>query len=606
MQSYLRLIALIKPYKKALIFAFVCSVFYAFLNAVAIWFSASFITAIFTPEMNQSVPSVSGQGADLNESLKILAWDFIGRGDQFTVVQRAVAIFFLAFLLRNLFQVAQLYFISFIEQRVIKDLRDKLYSHMLSQSLSFFHRRKSGELASITINDVTALNDKMMKAIRFIMREPFVIIIFLFLLFTISWKLTLAAMVILPIAGFMIDKLGKSLKRKSTRMQEALSGVTSLLYERLGGIRLIKVAGTEAEEEAQFEQTTKKFYKQAFRQRRFDFLTAPLTEILGLAIISMILLYGGFLVFKTGAIDAEDFVRFVAILFSILTPAKSLGEAYNSIQVASASADRIFRLLDIDERLPIPTNPQTIYTLEDTITLDNVSFRYREAKRNALTNINLAIKRGETIALVGPSGAGKTTLIGLIIRLFDPDKGTVQFDGKDVKSLNPINLHRLFGVVSQDIVLFNDTVAANIGYGVDEVNMEKIQQAAKLAYADDFIQSLPEGYQARIGDRGVRLSGGQQQRLSIARALVHDPPVIIFDEATSQLDSESERLIQQALESLRAKHTLIIIAHRLATVRRADRIVVLERGKIIDSGTYEELLQGCKLFARLCHQQFLA
>lgn len=606
MQSYLRLITLFKPYKRALFLAFVSSAMYALFNAIAIWFSASFVAAIFTPEGGQLVPSAANPASGLNEALKTMAWNLIGQGDRFDVVKRAVVIFFLAFFLRNLFQVVQLYFVSFIEQRVIRDLRDKLYGHLLSQSLSFFHRRKAGELASITINDVTALNDRMMKAVKFTMREPFVIGVFLFLLFTISWKLTLAALVILPVAGLLIDKLGRSLKRKSARMQEALSEVTSLLYERLGGIRLIKTTGTEAAEEGLFRETTTTYYRKALRQRRFDFLSVPVTEILGLAIIALILLYGGFLVFRIQSMDAEDFIRFIAILFSILAPAKALGEAYTSMQVASASADRIFRVLDADERLPTAQDPIVVRTLERSIKFEDVSFRYKESKRNALSHVSLEIRRGETVALVGPSGAGKTTLIGLIIRLFDPTEGTVRLDGEDLRELDAVALRRLFGVVSQDIILFNDTVAANIGYGLDKNNEEEVRQAAKLAYADNFIRSLPQGYETKIGDRGVRLSGGQQQRLSIARALVHDPPVIIFDEATSQLDSESEALIQQALESLRREHTMIIIAHRLATIRRADRIVVLEKGMILDSGSYGELYHRCELFARLCQQQFLA
>jgi subfamily B ATP-binding cassette protein MsbA len=604
MKSYLRLLSLVKPYRRTLAFAFVCSAAYALFNAVAIWFSASFITAIFSPEAALS-PGVPEGAAGLNESLKLFAWELIGGGDRFDVVQRAVVIFFLAFLLRNTFDVVQVYLITFIEQRVIKDLRDKLYGHMLSQSLAFFHRRKAGDLASITMNDVTALQEKMMKAIKFSMREPFVIGLFLFLLFTISWQLTLAALIVLPVAGVLIDTLGKSIKRKSARMQEALSGVTSLLYERLGGVRLIKTLGTEDQETAKFKDTTRTFFKKALRQRRFDILTVPLTEILGLAIISLILIYGGYLVFRTTAIDAEDFVRFIAITFSVLAPAKELGGAYTSIQAASAFAERIFKIMDAEEQLPVAKKPTPVSTLQEAIQFEGVSFRYDDTQDDALADVNLAVKQGETVALVGPSGAGKTTLIGLITRLFDPTRGNVILDGHDLRDIEIGGLRRLFGVVSQDIVLFNDTVTANIGYGADNIDKNRVIEAAKLAYADDFIKAMPQGYDTTIGDRGTLLSGGQQQRLSIARALVHDPPVIIFDEATSQLDSESESLIQQAMESLRENHTLIVIAHRLATVRRADRIVVLDQGRVIDQGSYDELLDRCDLFARLCQQQFL-
>ncbi len=601
MKTYRRLLQFVKPYRKALFCAILASLFYALFNAVAIWFSASFVTTIFTPETLQ--PPVAG--SDLNELLKFQAWRIIGSTDRFEIVKRVGLIFFLAFLLRNLFDVTQVYFLSFIEQRVIKDLRDRVYKHLLSQSLGFFHQRKSGELASVALNDVAALNSHLIRVITFLMRDPFVIIIFLILLVTISLKLTLAALILLPLAGILIDQLGKSLKRKSTRVQDALSHVTNLLQERLGGIRLIKIAGTETAENARFQEATTRHFRMALRQRRLDILNVPLTEILGLAIISLILIYGGYLVFRSHSVDAEDFVRFIALLFSTLAPIKSLGSAYNSLQIASASGDRIFQLLDQDEKLPLPAHPVSLARLSQGIKLENLSFSYQGTNGAALEGINLEIKRGETVALVGPSGAGKTTLIGLILRLFDPTQGRITLDGLDLKDIAPADLRRLFGVVSQDIVLFNDTIAANIRYSQGNISQEQVFRAAKLAYADEFIQAQPQGYDTPVGDRGLRLSGGQQQRLSIARALVLDPPIIIFDEATSQLDSESEALIQKALESLSKEHTLIVIAHRLATVRKMDRIVVLDGGKIIDQGSYAELLQRCELFNRLCQQQFL-
>lgn len=605
MQSYLRLLQFVKPYRPALALAFLFSLLYALFNAVAIWFSASFITSIFTPQAIPALSNISGQAANLNEALKSLAWQVIGGGDRFEVVRRVALIFFITYLVRNLFDVAQYYIIAFVEQRVLRDIRDRIYTHLLSQSLGFFQQRKSGELASVILNDVAALNTHIIKVIAIGMRDPFVILIFLALLFTISLKLTLAALLLIPLAGILIDQLGKSLKRKSSRVQEALSSVTHLLQERLGGIRLIKITGSESAEGVKFGQTTHQHFRMALRQRRLDILNMPLTEILGLGIISLILVYGGFQVFKTHAIDAEDFVRFIAILFSTLAPAKSLGTAYSSLQVASASSERIFKVLDIDERLPLPAKPAAVARFDQSITLDQVSYRYSGASAESLSHIDLEIHRAETLAIVGPSGAGKTTLIGLVLRLFDPTSGRVALDGTDLKHIAPADLRKLFGVVTQDVILFNDTIAANIAYGHDGISRDEIERAARMAYAEDFILDQPLGYDTPIGDRGVRLSGGQQQRLSIARALVHDPPIIIFDEATSQLDSESESLIQQALESLRQDHTLIIIAHRIATVRRAERIIVMENGRILDQGSYEELLQRCELFNRLCQQQFL-
>ena len=605
MQSYLRLLQFVLPYKRTLAFAFLCSLLYALFNAAAIWLSASFITTIFTPERSTLVQSMPIDSRDLNETLKNLVWQLLGSGTRFEVVKRVGIVFFFTFLLRNLFDVGQVYYLSYIEQKVIKNLRDRIYSHYLSQSIRFFHTRKVGELASVVLNDVAALNNHIMKAITFLMRDPFVIAIFLVLLVAISLKLTLASLILLPVAGILIERLGQSLKRKSLRVQNALAQVTHLLQERLSGIKLIKIFGTEAPESRRFEATTQKHFKMALRQRRLDFVNVPLTELLGLGIITLILIYGGYLVFEKASIDAEDFVRFIAILFSILTPAKSLVSAYNSLQISSALADRIFGALDTDERLPVSATAEPLKSFESAVRFENVSFRYPNMNQDALTDITFEIPKGMTLAIVGPSGAGKSTLIGLAVRLFDPTSGRITIDERDLRRITPESLHRLFGIVSQDIVLFNDTVAANIGYGREGISQERIARAARLAYAEGFIEALPAGYETQVGDRGLTLSGGQQQRLSIARALVDDPPIIIFDEATSQLDSESEALIQQALESLSKDHTLVIIAHRLATIRKVDRIFVIDNGRLVDQGTYEELLQRCDLFIRLCQQQFL-
>ncbi len=603
MLSNLRLLKFIQPYRKAIALAFFFSLLYALFNAVAIWFSASFLTSIFSSQTEPPMPP--GAAENLNATLKGLAWQIIGGGDRFEVIKRAAAIFFMAYLLRNIFDVLLYYYLAFVECRLAKDLRDRIYAHLLAQSLGFFRRRKAGELQSAILNDASVLAQQLAKVVAALMRDPLVILIFLLLLFTVSWKLTLAALLLLPLAGLLINQLGKSLKRKSARVQEALSGVTQLLQERLNGIHLIKVRGSEKSEESRLGAATQKHFKMALRQRRLDILNTPGTEILGLGIISLILIYGGFLVFRTQALDAEDFVRFIALLFSALAPAKALGTGYAALQTASASGDRILALLNVDERLPLPAKPRAISTFRDAIILDAVTYRYPGAPVEALKEVNLRIPRGENVAIVGPSGAGKTTLIALILRLLDPTQGRITLDGTALNEIQPDHLRRLFGVVPQESVLFNESIRENIAYGRDGISEEEMRRAARLAHAEPFILAQPQSYDTPIGDRGARLSGGQQQRLSIARALVGNPPIIIFDEATSQLDSESESLIQQAMEVLRQDHTLVVIAHRLSTIRKADRIVVLEDGRILDKGSYDELLPRCELFSRLCRQQFL-
>jgi len=604
MQGHWKLLRLFKPYREAIALAFFFSLIYALFNAAAIWFSASFITTIFSP---QTAPSQIPPGAaeNLNAALKSLAWKIIGGTDRFEVIQRAAVIFFLAYLLRNIFDVLQYYYLAFIEHRFAKDLKDRIYTHLLAQSLGFFRQRKAGELQSVILNDASVLATQLTKVVASLMRDPLVMLIFLALLFTISWKLTCAAFLLLPLAGILIDQLGRSLKRKSARVQEALSGVTQLLQERLNGIHLIKIRGSEASEGKRFGGATQRHFKMALRQRRLDILNMPGTEILGLGIISIILVYGGFLVFRTQTMDAEDFIRFIALLFSALAPGKAMGTAYAALQTASASSDRIFNLLNADERLPMPAKPRAISTFKNAVVLDEVCYRYPGTLKDALQPTNLQIRRGENVAIVGPSGAGKTTLIGLILRLLDPTNGRISLDGITLNEIQMDQLRKLFGVVPQESVLFNESIRDNIAYGREGISEEEIRRAAKLASAEPFILSQPQGYDTIAGDRGARLSGGQQQRLSIARALVGDPPIIIFDEATSQLDSESEALIQQALETLRQDHTLIVIAHRLATIRKAERIIVIEEGRILDQGSYDDLWQRCELFNRLCRQQFL-
>ncbi|MCX7835013.1 MAG: ABC transporter ATP-binding protein/permease [bacterium] len=597
---FIRLLFVGKEYWKLFPVAAICAFIYVACYSAVMWLGAGFLKLIFTPN-SETLPVPNG----INETLKYYTWKIIGEGTPFDKLLKISIILLILYFFAAFFKFLQNRTLLLVEQKLAFKVRSLLFEKYLSQSIGFFHKRKAGELMTTLLNDAQSLNHHLTKVFAIFLREPASILVSIVLLASISLQMLIITLLIIPLAGILINAIGKSLKRKSTRVLQALDQFTVFLNERFSGIHLIKTSGTEQREIQLFHQENQHLFTQTFRQRQLDLMVVPSTEVLGMVIIVTILLVGGYKVLFTGIITAEDFLRFILLLFAMLAPARALADGWSSLNITSAAGKRIFDMLDTDESLWISPNPKPLPPQIAEIEFHNVSFRYQDNLPFTLKNINLRILPQEMIALVGLSGAGKSTLFHLLLRLYDPTEGKITYNTIDIREYDPINYRKIFGIVSQDTILFHDTVANNIAYGLDEQSSEKIVYAAKLAYADPFIQELDNGYHTIVGDRGVRLSGGQKQRISLARAFIREPKILLLDEATSNLDSDSEKLIQTALEKMKNQITILIIAHRLATIRNADRIILLDAGEILDIGTYQELMHRSELFQRLSRQQFL-
>ena len=434
--------------------------------------------------------------------------------------------------------------------------------------------------------------------------EPINIIILMSLLFIVSTKLALIALLIIPVSGIIIFGISHSIRRRSARSQAQLAGMTSMIAETIGSMRIVKAFATKGFEINRFAKETQKYYKLMLRRDRLRFVSSPVSETFGATIAALLLWVGARDVLVIESISSEDFLRFILLLFSLFQPLKNLTNVVNELQNGLASADRVFTIMDIKSDIQDVNNAAEVNDLKNSLSFDNVSFSYGDEKDKVLSNINFQINKGEILALVGPSGAGKSTLVDLIPRFYDTLGGSIKIDGKDIKKLKINSLRSLMGIVTQETFLFDDSVRANIAYGLENISDDKIKDAAIAANAHEFIKELPDGYDTIIGERGVSLSGGQKQRIAIARAIVKNPPILILDEATSSLDSESEKHVQSAIENLMSERTVFVIAHRLSTVHNANKILVLENGKIVQEGKHDELVNIDGLYKQLHKMQF--
>lgn len=505
-------------------------------------------------------------------------------------------------LLSNLFRYLGLYFLSPIRNGIITRMRNDFYHHITILPISYFSAQRRGDIISRLSNDLTDVEWSMVCTLQSLIKDPINIVFFAATLIFISPKLFLYFLLILPLAVFLIGIIGKSLKRNSVKGQTKLGQLFSVVEESLAGVRVVKGFAKEKARTDYFEKVNQNYAQTMIKVARRKELSSPLSEVLGTLGLVAILIIGGSLVLG-GELQASLFIFFVIIFARLIPPVQAVVKAYNSLVKGSASAGRIFEVMDAEEKITEREDAIDLKTLEQEIEFDNVSFAYGEERELVLEGINLKIKKGQTIALVGPSGAGKTTLADLLPRFYDCTEGSISIDGTDIKDLKINSLRDQIGLVSQQCVLFNDTVANNIAFGRKDVSLDAVKEASVIAFADEFIKALPMGYDTMIGDRGVNLSGGQRQRLSIARAVLKNPPILLLDEATSALDTESEHAVQQALDQLLVGRTSIVIAHRLSTIQNADKIVVLDHGKIVEEGTHHDLLEQQGLYARLVEMQ---
>ena len=495
------------------------------------------------------------------------------------------------------------YFMVPIRTGVLRDLRASLYRKVVSLPIGFFTEERKGDVMSRMTNDVNEVEASIMSTLDMLFKDPIMILVYLITLFTISWQLTLFVLLLLPIAGLLIGRIGRSLKRASTKGQEQNAEILTQIDETLGGLRVVKAFNAEEKLIHRFLHLINATRSTFNRINRRYYLAHPVSEFLGTALIAILLWFGGTLILgENSSIDAATFIYYLVIFYSIIAPAKDLSKATYGIRRGMASLERIDKILNTESNIRNSENPKELSDFQSVIHYEDVSFAY-QADRPVLQHINLDIRKGQTVALVGQSGSGKTTMADLLPRFYDPTAGRITIDGIDIRDVNTFDIRALMGNVNQEAILFNDTFYNNITFGVESATIEEVRQAARIANADDFIMATPDQYQTTIGDRGSRLSGGQRQRISIARAILKNPPILILDEATSALDTESEKLVQEALENLMKDRTTLVVAHRLSTIRNADLICVLHEGEIVEQGTHDELLAKGGYYSRLIEMQ---
>ena len=579
---------------------------YVALNSASIWLIASLINNIVMDfeQLLADHTRLAEQGAlSLNEKLKFWSNGLILRDTAQDTLKILCLTIMVVFMAKNVFLYLKNISMTLVQYHLITEMRNRLYKHFNSQSLSYFHQNKSGELTSIIINDVANLRRALGTSFHQLLVEPINLLAFTVLLFIINWKLALISVVIVPISGITIMTIGRSIRRKSRRTASMIAGITNIITETFSSIRVVKAFAMEGYEVQRFFKETHKYFKLILRRAKLRLLASPITETLGVMMGVLLLWVGGMEVLSGKGLTPEDFLRFILLLFAMMDPLRKLSSVNVELQAGAASAERVFAILDTPPTIMDELDAVKIDTFKDKIQINNVSFKY-ESDDTVLKNISFEIEKGSAVALVGSSGAGKSTLADLIPRFYDVNQGAIEIDGQDIRYVTLNSLRRLMGIVTQETILFNDTVKANIAYGQKDVDDEQVIAAAKAANALEFIEELPKGLDTVIGEKGVKLSGGQRQRLAIARAIMKNPPILILDEATSALDTESERLVQEALETLMTDRTVLVIAHRLSTVTNADKIIVMEKGLIKEMGTHDELIQKNGLYSNLYNIQF--
>ncbi len=614
MKLYWKLLKYLKPHLKYLIIAAICMGLYAALSGFSLTMIVPFTKIVLTSQLEsaQAIDKTdTSNSSEKGESLVVLLPHTIrDKFNQWLQAQskveslkRLCLFILLVFLIKNLFWYLQSYLIVRVEQGVIMDLRNQLYSHYHNLPLEYFHGKKSGVLISRLTNDITLVKGAVANGFAEALRQSFLYLTYMFLVIWASWKLSLIVLILFPLGILIIGKVGKKVKKSSTITQQKMGNLTSVLQETIYGIRVIKAFAMEKFELEKFKSFAKDYFKTMVKLTRLGSLAPPLTEMLGVTAGVVILWFGGQQILGSSEFTVDRFFLFLVALFSLMQPIKKLSQVNIDIQQGLAAADRIFEVLETEPKIKNSPEAVKVNAFEKEIKFENIVFHY-DSQKPVLEEIDLKVKRGEIIAIVGPSGAGKSTLMDLLARFYDPQMGKISIDGIDVRKIDLHSLRNLLGIVTQETVLFNDTVWNNIAYGHNGASSEMVEKAALAAHAHDFIVNLPEGYQTVIGDRGVKVSGGERQRLAIARAIFKNPPILIFDEATSSLDSQSEKLVQEAIEYLMQGRTVFVIAHRLSTVQNADRIVVLDKGKIVQVGKHSELIRKEGLYKKLYNLQF--
>jgi len=568
----IRLVRYLKPYRIRLGAAFACSGLVAAFSGAYAWLVKPVLDEIFINK---------------NESLLLIL---------------PLALFTVA-VLKSLFNYGQNYLMNYVGNQVITDIRQELFGKLIRLPIPYHDVNTSGRLVSRVVNDVTLMANAVAGVLKDIFQQGLTFLAMMGVIFYQNWRLGSLSVIVIPVAVFTMVRMGKRLRALAASGQERMGDMASTLQETLSGIRMVKAYGREESEAARFQQSNRSFLRTTMKAIQVSSLGSSHMEVIGVVGVAVIIWYGGFLVIN-GSMTPGEFFSFLTAMFMAFAPIRKLSGSNNAIQQALAAAERVFGVLDLKTEQEAEKGRLELPEIAQSVTFDDVTFHYESQSVPALKDINLTIRAGEMVALVGSSGSGKTTLVNLIPRFYEPAAGRILIDGIDIQSYTLRSIRSQIGMVSQDVVLFDDSVRNNIAFGREDATDEEIVQAARLAYAHDFVERLPEGYRTVVGEKGVKLSGGERQRLAIARAILRDPPLLILDEATSALDTESERVVQLALANLMKNRTTVVIAHRLSTIQQADRIMVLARGSIVEVGTHDELLRRGGQYQRLHAMQF--
>ncbi len=608
MKTFLRLISFAKPYGRYWPAYLILSIFSVFLGIAYYALIDPMIRIIFDPEsLSQQVtmPVFALDPDYFKELFNYYLTKFVGGASHQRGLIFVCIIFGVASFLSNLTRYLSQRILVSVRTRLMYNIRKALFFKISRLHIGYFHEKRKGDILSSISNDVTEVQNSVANSFQIIFRDPLMIVGFLVALFYMSPQLTAVTLVALPITAFVIGRVVRSLKKGATDTQALMGRIVSHFEEAISGSRIIKAFNAQKYTNERFDQTNYRHRKAGKKMFNRQEMASPLSEFLGVSVVGIVLLYGGYLQMQ-GALgmDLPEFFIYMGFYYKVLEPSKSMSNAFANLQRGLVSGERIFAILDVEPAIKKSTNPLPINDFKQEIIFNNVGFKY--SNEPVLKGINLKISKGKMVALVGPSGAGKSTMADLLPRFYDVTEGSIYLDGNDIREYEPKALISLMGIVTQEAILFNDTVFNNIAFGMENVSSEDVIRAARIANAHDFISQMEDGYQTNIGDRGLKLSGGQRQRLAIARAVLKNPPILILDEATSALDTESERLVQEALINLMKNRTSVVIAHRLSTIQFADEIVVLKEGEIVERGTHNELIQKKGVYSHLCDLQTFA
>jgi subfamily B ATP-binding cassette protein MsbA len=606
-----KLIPFLKPYKSNVIWNVIFNIIYALFSTLSFIALIPMLDVLFKDAEKiieepkwTSIWDITNYGKDyLYFYITKLTTE---NGAQYALLL-VVSIIISTFLLKNLFNYLALNHLMLLKNGVLRDLRNKMFDKIIDLPVSYYSERRKGDIMARMLGDVNEVQNSFFSILELVVKEPMTILFTIGAMVAISFKLTLFVFIFIPISGFIITKIGKTLKVKSKKAQDENGYLISIVEETLGGLKVVKSYNSEGTFREKFNNSIERLYKLSNSIGVKNNLSSPMSEFMGIVVIAILLWYGGNMVlvekFACGAplLEGSKFLAYMGLAYNILTPAKAISKASYQVKSGLAAAERVFDVLEVENTITNKSNAIVKGTFTDKITIENINFKYED--ENVLKNFSLEVSKGKTVALVGQSGSGKSTIANLLTRFYDVQEGIIKIDGIDIKDMNLKSLRDLMGLVTQDSILFNDTIKANISLGKPNATDEEIIEALKIANAYEFVKDLPEGIYTNIGDSGNKLSGGQKQRLSIARAVLKNPPIMILDEATSALDTESERLVQIALENMMQNRTSIVIAHRLSTIQKADTIVVMHKGKIVEQGTHDELLTKNGTYSKLVTMQ---